>query len=154
MDTIKKVYYGYDEFVTDARDLLEQIELYEPDALVAVARGGLALAQLLGEAMDTREVYSINSILYEGTQKLDHSKVFNIPNLENRKKVVLIDDIVDSGDSMRYIIEKLTKVYPHCEFKIGTLFYKKTASIQPDFTVREANEWIEFFWEVDLIKKR
>lgn len=151
---IQKVYYGYDEFVADAKDLLDQIEVYEPDALVAVARGGMALAQLIGEAMDTREVYSVNSILYEDTVKLDHAKVFNIPNLENRKKVVLIDDIVDSGESMIHIIAKLSKLYPDCEFKIATIFYKKTAAIQPDFTVKEANHWIEFFWEVDLLKKR
>ena len=81
-----KVYYSYKDFVTDARVLLEDIELYKPDAIVAVARGGMALAQLIGEAMDTREVYSVNSILYEGTVKLDHCKVFNIPNLVPNKK--------------------------------------------------------------------
>lgn len=151
---MKKIYYSYNEFVEDSRDLLEQIELYKPDAIVAVARGGMALAQLLGEAMDTREVYSVNSILYEGTKKLDHCKVFNIPNLQHVNKVVLIDDIVDSGESMKYIIAKLQNLYPHCEFKIGTLFYKPTAIIQPNFTVKEAKEWIEFFWEVDLVKKR
>jgi len=149
---IKKVYYSYKDFVADAKILLEDIELYKPDAIVAVARGGMALAQLIGEAMDTREVYSVNSILYEGTVKLDHCKVFNIPNLENRKKVVLIDDIVDSGESMKHIIAKMRNLYPECEFKIATLFYKPSACLQPDFTVREAKDWIEFFWEVDLIK--
>ena len=149
---VKKVYYSYKDFVADARILLEDIELYQPDAIVAVARGGMALAQLIGEAMDTREVYSVNSILYEGTVKLDHCKVFNIPNLQNRKKVVLIDDIVDTGESMKYIIAKMRNLYPQCEFKIATLFYKPSACLQPDFTVREAKEWIEFFWEVDLIK--
>jgi len=147
-----KLYYSYNEFVTDAKDLLEQIEVYKPDALVAVARGGMTLAQLIGEAMDTREVYSVNSILYEDTKKLDHCKVFNIPNLENRRKVVLIDDIVDSGESMKYIIAKLQNLYPECEFKIATLFYKPTACLQPDFTVKEAKHWIEFFWEIDLLK--
>jgi len=147
---LKKIYYGYDEFLADSKVLLGQVVEYKPDALVAVARGGMALAQLLGEAMDTREVYSVNSIMYDGQKKLDHCKVFNIPNLENRKKVVLVDDIVDSGESMKYIIAKLRGVYPHCEFKIATIFYKPTAMLQPDFTVKEAYEWIDFFWEVDL----
>jgi xanthine phosphoribosyltransferase len=149
---IQKEYYSYKDFVADARILLEDIELYQPDALIAVARGGMALAQLIGEAMDTREVYSVNSILYEGTVKLDHCKVFNIPNLENRKKVVLIDDIVDSGESMKHIIAKMQNLYPNCEFKIATIFYKPSACLQPDFTVKEAKNWIEFFWEVDLVK--
>lgn len=151
---MKKVYYSYNEFVEDARDLLEQIELYDPDALIPIARGGMALGQLIGEAMDTREVYCINSIHYEGTKKLDSCKIFNVPNLENVNKVVLIDDIVDSGESMVDILAKLKNIYPHCEFKIATIFYKPTALIQPDFTVKEAKDWIEFFWEVDLLKKK
>ncbi len=149
---MKKIYYGYKEFVEDAKNLLEQIELYDPDALIPIARGGMALGQLIGEAMDTREVYCINSIHYEGAVKLDSCKIFNVPNLTNVKKVVLIDDIVDSGESMVDILAKLKRLYPHCEFKIATIFYKPTALIQPDFTVKEAKGWIEFFWEVDLLK--
>jgi xanthine phosphoribosyltransferase len=73
-----------------------------------------------------------------------------VPNLSRVKKVVLIDDIIDSGESMVSIIAKLKNIYPHCEFKIATLFYKPTAIIKPDFTVRKATKWIDFFWEVDL----
>ena len=54
---MKKVYYSYKNFIEDSRILLKQIEAYKPDAIVAVARGGMALAQLIGEAMNTREVY-------------------------------------------------------------------------------------------------
>jgi xanthine phosphoribosyltransferase len=39
-----------------------------------------------------------------------------------------------------------------CEFKLASLFYKKTALVQPDFTVKEAPHWIDFFWEADLKK--
>jgi len=48
----------------------------------------------------------------------------------------------------------LEEKYSHCEFKIATIYYKKTALIQPDFTVREAKKWIEFFWEIDLLEKK
>lgn len=150
---MKKEYYGYPEFVEDTKVLLEQIRAYNPDALVPIARGGLALGQLLGEALNTREVYSINSILYEDTTKLEKCKVFNVPNLSNVKRVVLVDDIVDSGESMAAILTKLQKKYPHCTFKIATLFYKPQAKILPDFTVKEAKAWIEFFWEVDLLDR-
>lgn len=109
---------------------------------------------MLSEALNLRDVYSVNSILYEGTEKKEKINLFNIPNLENRKKVLIVDDIVDSGESMEYILEKLSDLYPHCEFKVATIFYKKTASMQPDFKVREAKDWIEFFWEVDLLRKR
>ncbi|MEA1913896.1 MAG: phosphoribosyltransferase family protein [Campylobacterota bacterium] len=153
MQEINKVYYGYDEFVVDTKILLKQIQSYNPEALIPVARGGMALGQLLGEAMDTREVYCINSIHYEGTVKLDTCKIFNVPNLSRVSKVVIIDDIIDSGESMVDILKKLKRLYPHCEFKVATIFYKPTALIQPDFTVKEAHDWIDFFWEVDLLDK-
>ena len=49
---------------------------------------------------------------------------------------------------MSEILRILREKFPHCEFKIATIFYKKTAILSPDFAVKEANDWIEFFWEV------
>ena len=63
---------------------------------------------------------------------------------------MIVDDIVDSGETIAEIKKLLTKEYLYSEFKIASLFYKKTAIIQPDFSVQEAQNWIEFFWEVDL----
>ena len=147
---MKKVYYSYENCIEDCKVLIPQIKEYKPDALVAIARGGLVLGHLLSEALETREIYSLNSIHYDGTTKLDTFEIFNIPDLSRKHKIVLIDDIVDSGESMVEILKILKEKYPTCEFKIATLFYKPTALVQADFTVKEAQHWIEFFWEVDL----
>ncbi len=149
---MEKTYYSYNECIQDCKILLPMIKEYNPDALVAIARGGLILGHLLSEALNTRELYSLNSIHYEGTKKLETFAIFNIPNLEKAKKVVLVDDIIDSGESMVEIIKKLKKRYPYCEFRVATVFYKNDAIMQPDFKVKEAKSWIEFFWEVDLLK--
>lgn len=149
---MEKTYYSYNECIQDCKILLPMIKEYNPDALVAIARGGLILGHLLSEALNTRELYSLNSIHYEGTKKLETFAIFNIPNLAKAKKVVLVDDIIDSGESMVEIIKKLKKRYPYCEFRVATVFYKNDAIMQPDFKVKEAKSWIEFFWEVDLLK--
>jgi xanthine phosphoribosyltransferase len=149
---MEKVYYSYEECLKDCRVLIPQINEYQPDALIAIARGGLLLGHLLSEALGTREIYTLNSIHYDGTKKLETFDIFNIPDLSRIHKVVLIDDIVDSGESMVEIVKILNQKFPHCEFKIATVFYKTTALIQPDFSVKEAKEWIEFFWEVDLLR--
>ena len=148
---MKKVYYSYKECLEDCKILIPQIKEYQPDAMIAIARGGLVLGHLLSEALGTREIYSLNSIHYDGTKKLDTFEIFNIPDLSRKHKVVLIDDIVDSGETMVEIIKILEKKYPNSEFKTATLFYKKNALIQPDFKVQEAKNWIEFFWEKDLL---
>ena len=145
-----KYYYGYNEFLKDTKVLSNQIKQYNPDTLLSVARGGVTLGHFLASALDMRSLFFINSIHYDDTQKLDTFDIFNIPNVSDASKVVIIDDIVDSGETMREIIALLKDKYPLCEFKIATIFYKPTAVVKADFKVKEAKEWIDFFWEIDV----
>ena len=147
---MEKLYYSYDLFKEDTQKLVNSCRDYEPDVLLAVARGGLTLAHLMAQAMDMRNLYTLNSVHYEGELKLDTFNVFNIPDVSHAKRVLIIDDIVDSGETMEEILKILKEKFPNAEFKLATLFYKKTAVLQPDYTVREATQWIDFFWEVDV----
>ena len=146
---MKKYYYGYSEFAKDAKELSKQLKNYGPDTLLAVARGGLTLGHFIAQALDTRRLFALNSIHYEKEQVLDTIEIFNIPDLSDAKKIVIIDDIVDSGVTIKEVLAKLQTIYPNCEFKIATIFYKPTAIIQADFALKEATQWIDFFWEVD-----
>ncbi len=147
---MKRYYYSYNDFIKDLKILLSKIEKYQPDTLLAIARGGLTIGHLLAEALNNKNLFSLNSIHYDDNKKLKTIKIFNIPDLKEAKKVLIIDDIIDSGDTMIEIKKILIKKYPNIEFKIATIFYKKSSPIQPDFTIKEAKEWIDFFWSVDL----
>ena len=147
---MKKLYYGYDLFINDTQILVDKSRDFKPEILLAVARGGLTLSHLMAQAFNIRDLYTLNSIHYDGEKKLDSFDVFNIPDLSWANRVLIIDDIVDSGETMKEILFILKDKFPNIEFKIATLFYKNTALIKPDFSVREANEWIDFFWEVDV----
>jgi len=145
-------YYAYEEFVKDTKKLIEMTSLYKADTLLAIARGGLTLGHSYACAVDNRRLFSINSILYEKDQKGASCDIFNIPELKDAKKVLLLDDIIDSGQTIKEVLTLLKKCFPGVEFKIASLFYKPTAVIQPDFSVHEAKEWIEFFWEKDCVE--
>ena len=147
---MKKLYYGYDLFKKDTQELVNKCRIFEPEILLAVARGGLTLSHLMSQALNIRDLYTLNSIHYEGEKKLDTFNIFNIPDLSWANRVLIIDDIIDSGETMKEILSILKEKFPNIEFKIASLFYKTTALIKPDFSVREANEWIDFFWEVDV----
>ena len=147
---MENLYYSYDLFKIDTQILVDKCRSFEPEILLAVARGGLTLSHLMAQAMNIRNLFTLNSIHYEGESKLDSFNIFNIPDISNAKKVLIIDDIVDSGETMREILKILKEKFPNVEFKLATLFYKNTALIKPDFSVREANSWIDFFWEVDV----
>ena len=146
---MNKIYYPYQEFKEDLKTLIQKID--QPfDAILGVARGGLSMAQMLGEYYDLREVYAINTIGYEDTQKKESVEVFNVPDLKFAKQVLMVDDIVDSGDTLVEVLEVLNKKYPGITFKTASIFYKKTAKIAPTWYVKEPQGWIEFFWSEDL----
>ena len=143
-------YYSYEEFKEDVNTLAKEIKPYAPDVILAVARGGMTLGHFLAEALEMRALYSINSVHYEETRKLDTINIFNIPDLSKAKRVVIVDDIIDSGETMIEIERVLHAKYPEVDFKIAAVFYKEKALLRPDFAAREATEWIEFFWDFKI----
>lgn len=145
------VYYAYAQFVKDVKKLVQKTSEYQPDTIIGIARGGWTLAHAYASATDNRQLMSINSILYEGKDKGSKCEVFNVPDLSKAKKVILLDDIVDSGQTISEVLNYLKVQFPNVEFKIASIYYKKTACIQPDFSLYETEEWIEFFWEKDYL---
>lgn len=79
-------------------------------------------------------------------------QISNIPELSGNQRVLIVDEIVDSGTSMEKVHTILSTIYSHMEFKTACIFHKPTATFKPDFILREAKDWVEFFWEVDIIK--
>ena len=146
---MNKLYYTYTEFQKDLKLLIHKID--KPfDAIVPIARGGLSMGQMLGEYYDIREVHTINTIGYNGAQKLSHTKVFNIPNLSKHKNVLIVDDIVDSGETLIEVLKVLESKYPTIIFSTASIFYKRTALIEPTWWIKEPKGWIDFFWSEDL----
>ncbi|MBL0702774.1 MAG: phosphoribosyltransferase [Sulfurospirillum sp.] len=144
------IFYSYDEFKSDVNMLAKELKSFKPDVILAVARGGVTLGHFLAEALEMRDLYFINSIHYEETRKLDIINIFNIPDLSKAKKVVVVDDIIDSGETMIEIKKVLLKKYPNLDLKVASIYYKENALLRPDFSAREATEWIDFFWDFEI----
>ncbi|RAX58824.1 nicotinate phosphoribosyltransferase [Helicobacter monodelphidis] len=143
-------YYGYNEFLVDMKQLVNVLD-FEPDGIVAIARGGMSIAHVLGIALDINEVYLINAISYSDYQK-EVLKISNPPSLEGRKDILIVDDIVDSGESMQRVCQILQDMNPDIHFKTASIFYKPEAIFKPDYYIHQTHGWIEFFWEVDVLK--
>lgn len=142
------VFYSYASFAKDVKILSTKIQKdFDPEAILAVARGGLSLAHAISMRLNNRNCFSLNSIHYEDTKKLDTINIFNIPDLSKFKKVLLVDDMIDSGESIVAIKKEIMKRYPDLELRIATIFYKSKALLLPEYSVTEAYDWIEFFWE-------
>ncbi len=140
------IFYSYDEFSKDVEVMARDLQSFGCDTIIAIARGGMTLGHFLAEHMSIRNLYSLNSVHYDNQKKLEYIKVYNIPDLSKSKKVVIVDDIIDSGETMYEITLLLKKRFPEVEFKNAAIFYKPNSLIKPDFAVKEAKGWIEFFW--------
>ena len=145
------IFYSYDEFAVDVKRMAKQIkDEFDPEVILAVARGGLTLGHSLAVALENRNLFTLNSIHYEDTNKLDTIQIFNVPDLSKYTKILLVDDIIDSGESMVEIKRELLKRYPNLDIKIATVFYKEKALLLPEFKVKEAHDWVEFFWDIHI----
>ena len=144
-----KRYYSYENFRNDTWKLITKVETFEAEAIVAVARGGLTLAHCMAEGLEIRDVQSIRTELYDKECKREELSLFGECSFMDGKKVLVVDDIADSGETLQFIMEYLQKKFPAVAFKSVALFYKKTSVYEPDFWINEADAWIEFFWEKD-----
>ena len=143
-------YYSYDNFKDDTNSLISQVVNYEFDTIVAIARGGLILSHVMAEGLGIRKVETIRTELYDNTDKRDKITIFGKCDLVTSKRVLIVDDIADSGETLSSVIAYLKKDFLEVEFKSATLFYKTTSTVEPDFWINEAVEWIDFFWERDF----
>ncbi|QQF51434.1 phosphoribosyltransferase [Campylobacter fetus] len=145
------IFYDYESFAKDIKIMAKNIKNeFDPDAILGIARGGLTLAHSLSVVLNNRNCFSLNSVHYEDTKKLDTINIFNIPDLSKFKKILIADDIIDSGESMIAIKKELLKKYPNLEIKVATIYYKTKALLLPEYSVKEAHDWVEFFWDIKL----
>ena len=143
-------YYAYENFKNDTNTLIQKVQSFEAEIIVGIARGGLTLAHSMAEGLDLREVQTLRTELYDGTQKREKITVFDTCVLEKVQNVLVIDDIADSGETLDAVMKYLARKHPSIVFKSATLFYKKSSVYEPHFWVNEANDWIDFFWERDF----
>ena len=143
-------YYPYEQFKYDTNRLLEKLRDFQPQAIVAIARGGMTLSHALSEGLSLRNVQSLRTELYDNEEKREAITLFGTCELEGFQRVLVVDDIADSGDTLKAVMQELCENFPQISFRVATLFYKKTSIYEPHYWINEANEWIDFFWERDF----
>ncbi|MDD5159233.1 MAG: phosphoribosyltransferase family protein [Sulfuricurvum sp.] len=144
--------YKYEHFKNDLQHLIVLCEPFRADTIIAVARGGMTLAHALSMALDIRNLQSIRIESYDGECQRESVSISGQCDLCESKRVLVVDDIVDSGQTLFSLMPLLREQNPSCDFRTVALFTKTTALLQPDFSLHEARDWIDFFWERDFLK--
>ncbi|MCV6608659.1 MAG: phosphoribosyltransferase family protein [Campylobacterales bacterium] len=147
---MEKYFYSYDELIKDLKILTKDLGDYKPDAIIALSRGGVTIGHFLAEYFDIRTLYTMNTIHYDGQKKMDEVIIYNIPDIKDAKKVLIVDEIIDSGETIQEVMKVLNKRHLYVDFKTLTVFQKKRAVFKADYWVKDTDKWIEFFWELAL----
>jgi len=123
---------------------------FNPDCFLGISRGGLCITRILSDYFDIRDVYIMRVVYYRGIKKTK-SKPKLIQDVDvkllKNKKVLVIDDVADTGGSLEFIVNLLKRRGIN-NFKIATIHHKPWSRFKPDFFVAEADKWIIYPWEV------
>ncbi|AEH25143.1 phosphoribosyltransferase [Pyrococcus yayanosii] len=128
--------------------LAEKLREYRPDVIVGVARGGLIPAVRLSHILNDVPLKVIDVKFYKGIDERAEKPVITIPihgDLKG-KKVVIVDDVSDTGKTLEVVIDEVKKLGAK-DVKVACLAMKPWTSVVPDYYVFRTDKWIVFPWE-------
>lgn len=126
----------------------KMLEKYQPDILIGISRGGLVVTRFLSDIMNINNVAILGVGFYTGINETAKTPVITQElciDMKN-KKILLVDDVADTGISLKFASEYLLKKTPK-ELKIATIHYKPQSIVKPDFYNEETTKWIVYPWE-------
>lgn len=145
----KVITYTQEMYNEDMQRLFEQIRKGGEDYafVVGLARGGLIPAVQVSHKLDI-PLEPLQWQTRSGGVK--ERKQTIISALEQGQKLLIVDDLIDSGRAMRELIEDLG--VDRSKLDIAVLYYNPAQDIKPDFFARIIDRrvderWIIFWWE-------
>jgi hypoxanthine phosphoribosyltransferase len=122
---------------------------YRFDQVLCLARGGLRPGDVISRIFNVPlAILSTSSYREEaGTQRgeLDIAKYITITKGALSGKILLVDDLVDSGVTLDKVQRHLKDNYPAVtEVKSAVIWWKACSALQPDFYLKHlpTNPWI------------
>lgn len=122
---------------------------FQPDVIVAIARGGYVPARILCDFMNVGNLISIRIKHYASVRKLQCSLCLPLCVDVKGLKVLLVDDVGDTGDTLALALEHIKSFNP-AQVITAILHHKKLSKIEPDFYARKIVKWrwIIYPWAV------
>jgi hypoxanthine phosphoribosyltransferase len=159
---MKDLHVGWDEY----RRMIEQLALqvyesgYRFDSILCLARGGLRVGDVISRIYDMPLAILATSSYREasGTRqgRLDIAEFITMTGGGLHGKLLLVDDLVDSGVTLTRVIEHLKRRFPALtEVRTAVLWYKAASTFKPDYYVQylPTSPWIhQPFEEYDSLR--
>lgn len=169
-EPIEKVFISADSLLRDSMELALRIlrSGFRPTFLVALWRGGAPIGITVQEVLEYHGVMvdhiAIRTSSYLGIDNQAksvrvHAIDYLISRLEEHDRLLLIDDVFDSGHSLEAVMDELRR---RCRrnlpatIRIATVYYKplrNRTSLQPDYFVKSTDTWLVFPHEIQGLSR-
>ena len=149
-DDGKHLYVSWDEY----HMLIERLALkiassgWEFDQILCLARGGMRPGDVLSRVFDkplaimSTSSYRADAGTIQG--RLDLAKYITMPKGELAGRVLLVDDLSDSGVTLRAVVDRLRGMPGISELRSAVIWTKGVSTFQADYSVESlpTNPWI------------
>jgi hypoxanthine phosphoribosyltransferase len=155
-DDGKHLYVSWDDYHL----LIERLALkvlasgWEFDQILCLARGGMRPGDVVSRVFDkplaimSTSSYRADAGTIQG--RLDLAKYITMPKGELAGRVLLVDDLADSGITLRAVVDRLRSMPSIQELRSAVLWVKGVSSYVPDYFVEmlPTSPWIHQPFEV------
>ncbi|QUI23846.1 hypothetical protein HZI73_16775 [Vallitalea pronyensis] len=145
----------WNDFQKDIDLLANKIQTnFEPDVIVGIFQGGWVVAQVLADYFIKSNIAGIRAvkdknILMPEVMFTDET-LHEIKDLLNGAKVLLVDEVIDSGKTASFFLGKLYEYSSQCVKTACTHVYIDSV-VKPDFFIHEFTSYKNFIfpWRIN-----
>ncbi len=151
-DTFKCYLVSWDEVHRLAKFLALKIKNsgFKPDLVIGIARGGLVPARIVCDFLLQKNLTAIKVEHWGIAAAPGKAEIkFPLPIDISGKKILIVDDVVDTGDTYSVTMDYIKGKNPS-EVKSAVLHYKTRSTFIPDYWAEKQDEWkwIIYPWAV------
>ncbi len=149
-DDGKHLYVSWDEYHRHIERLALKVANsgWEFDQILCLARGGMRPGDVLSRIFDkplaimSTSSYRADAGTIQG--RLDLAKYITLPKGELAGRVLLVDDLADSGVTLRAVVERLRSMPAISELRTAVIWVKGVSSYVPEYFVETlpTSPWI------------
>jgi xanthine phosphoribosyltransferase len=145
---VKKHIISWDQLHRDCRALTHELVAlgHKWDGIIAITRGGMIPAGIIARELGIRVVDTISVRTYSHKEISEPVVLNDVTATTDGENYLLIDDLVDTGKTAKFVRERLPKAY------FATVYAKPEGRPLVDNFITEVPQdtWIYFPWDLDL----
>lgn len=118
---------------------------YAPEAIIGIARAGVIPGAVMSSILRV-DFYSMNISRHYGDEVRQRPEILSAaPRLIQGKRVLIVDEITSSGDTLRLALAAVRDAHP-AEVRTAVSF-ARTTGYQPDYSALTTDANIIFPWD-------